>query len=243
MTVARITLDRHTVRQILDGTCTRAPKISDTEPQTGAGVIFRAGERRSACRIIVDQVEHTTLGDVFAGDSQLLGSPDGTEARRRWMAVHDRRVSRLTGEQQAALTADEILELFGRWTTIPAWLLVFRLDTSDHGRFLARTGKATGHKLVDRHGFARRVDATDDQARGYTTIPELSIDGAGEAVDDLTLARYTEQARERDAEREIASIDDLRRRLIAIAEPKDARDVRVVLDRLARMEQARRRAA
>lgn len=242
MTV-RITLDRHTVRAVIDGVCTRAPKISGSEPAAGNGIIFRSGERRSVCRIHIDTVEATTLGDALANNPEQLGAPDLTEARRRFMIVHDRRVTRLTGEEQAALTADDLLELWARWAPLPAWLLHFRLDTSDHGRFLARTGKATGHKLVDRDGFSRRINATDDQARGYTTIPELAIDGAGEAVDDLTLARYTETARDQHADREAATIDELRQRLIEIAEPRDARDVRVVLDRLARMEQTRRRAA
>lgn len=236
MTVARITLDRHTVRQILDGTCTHAIKLTDREPEPGHGLIFRAGEHRSACRIHIDQVVPTTVGQAIADNPQKLGAPDRTEARRRWLAVHDRRVRRLTGEQQAALTAPQIADLWTSWQHKPCWLLIFALDTSEHSRLLARTGKATGHKLVDRDGFARRVDASDDHARGYTTTPQLAINGADEAVDDLWLERFAEHARDQERQRHQVKVE-LARRLLADL-PMSERNKRLVKMKLDELKDA-----
>ena len=149
---------------------------------------------------------------------------------------------RLDADAVSDLTAAELIGYFERWLERPVWSLRVTLDREQQDRFLARSSRATGHQLVDAAGFPLKQRADDDNARGYTHDPRLAVEEEGAAVDDATLAVFTDDARARDAARAREATAELRAalgRLEQLAGEQGVqvgKDRRVIEDRIARLE-------
>lgn len=248
----RLTMDTLTWRALIAGKVTRAVKVprgdqpapcrrGDTLP------VMRHTGGRAVCRVhVLERPQLSLLGDLVpAGDVRAAldhGAPTSTEFQRRFLALHDQRVRRLDADAVSDLTAAELIGYFERWLERPVWSLRVTLDREQQDRFLARSSRATGHQLVDAAGFPLKQRADDDNARGYTHDPRLAVEEEGAAVDDATLAVFTDDARARDAARAREATAELRAalgRLEQLAGEQGVqvgKDRRVIEDRIARLE-------
>ena len=250
--MSRITMDTLTWRALLAGKVSRAVKV----PRNGQAMPCRRGDRIPVMRppggravgrvhILATPVLQPLEQLVPAGDVRAAmqhGAPTTTEFYRRFLAMHDQRVRRLTPDEVVELDGDQIAEFWQRWLQREVWALAVTLEREQHDRFLARTSKATGHKLVDEAGFALRLDGRDDAARGYTRDPRLALGDEGAAVDDVALAVFADEARARDRMRAKEAAAEVRAaldRLDALAAERGVvlhRDRRVIEDRLDKVE-------
>lgn len=251
--MSRLTMDNPTWRALLAGKVSQAVKVPR---DINAPAPCRRGDRlpvmrppggRAVCRVLVLETPRIELlGDLVpAGDVRAAldhGAPTSTEFQRRFLALHDPRVRRLDPDAVSDLTAGELIGYFERWLERPVWSLRVTLDREQQDRFLARSSRATGHRLVDAAGFPLKQRADDDHARGYTHDPRLAVEEEGAAVDDATLAVFTDEARLRDAARARQATAELRAaldRLELLAGEQGVhvgKDRRVIEDRIARLE-------
>ena len=229
----RVTLDRHTIRSLIDGKCDRIARLG-TEPKTGGCSVFRLGQSGGAvCKLTVLDVTPATLdqlvpdGDVRAALEH--GAPTTTEFRRRWLSQHDRHVKRMTGDEIADLTEQDIGGFWHDWRPVRVWSMAVRLDTISRERFIAVRPQADRTRLTDQAGFRLHVADGGDLARGYTSTPALGLPGEGAAVDDHTLERFAAEASDRDAARRRRDLFELEKALEAVVWlAGDDRQVRVI---------------
>ena len=228
----RITVDKHTWRALLDGKANRVVRHGP-EPRARVAPVFRYGDRTSVGRLRILGVAPSTMGAVMPdGDVKAAlehGAPTTVEFKRRWLAHHDRFVKRLTGDQVAALSADEIAALWEPWTTLRVWSLQVELDKAQRDRFLRERPSSDRTRLTDDAGFRRQVSGGGDLARGYTENPALGLSGEQAAVDDVTLARFAAEAEDRDAARRRRDLAELQQAIDNVRWlDADTRHVRVI---------------
>lgn len=232
----RLTLDRHTINSLAQGKCSRLVRWGP-EPKVGQCAIFRLGDKGSAvCRIeITSQPVPTTFDELMAdGDAKSAlehGAPHVTEFRRRWLAQHDRVVKRLTGDEIAALTGDEIAEHWSSWRPVRVWGLQVRLDTLVRDRYLAPVPWENRDRmqLVDELGEQVAVPNGGDLARGYVSFATAGLPGEHAAVGDVELLRYAAEAGDNDAARRRQALYDLEQMLERLTLlDADSRNVKVI---------------
>lgn len=227
---ARIQLDKHTRGQILAGKLTRLVRLP-TRTRFAAGdicpVMPESGP--ASFRVMVVTAEWTFLpqaiptGDVVT--ARQLGHRTSLDAQRSFLLRNHAPFRRLTDVQRGELTDQQITDAWEAWAERRCWSLIVQPHVSLEERFIARSPHATAEKVVDAGGFRIHKTAADNLARGYTTDPRLAVQDEGACVDDVTLARFAEEARARHTPAHLVD--------------KDAEDLRVIRDRIERMKARR----
>lgn len=234
----RLSVDKHTWAALLFGKADRIVRLG-SEPRPGPVPVFKTGHRQSCGRLIVRQVTPSTLDELMPdGDVKaalLHGAPTTVEFRRRWLAQHDRAVKRMTADQIAGMPDDEVTDRWRDWRPVRVWSLLVELDRRDRERFLSSRPQSDRARLTDNAGFRLQSAGGGDAARGYTNLPALGLSGEGAAVDDVTLERFAVEAQDRDAARRRERLYEVERQLLAAAVDADARDLKVIRDRLQAM--------
>lgn len=249
----RITLDRHTIRALVDGRCTRVVKHGP-QPKAGECQVFRFGQPGGAvCRLEILSAPVGTTFDGLMPDGDVRsalehGAPTTSEFRRRWLAQHDRTVKRMDADRIADLTEPDITGFWASWRPVQVWSLHVRLDTIVRERYLAAAPSSDRVRLLDEFGTRLpNVPNGGDMARGYVTVPSAGLPGEGAAVDDVDLLRFAGEAGDELAARRRQELFDLERQLRSVRWLRgdaDARDLRAIERRLAAMRRrSDRRAA
>lgn len=150
------------------------------------------GEPVLPCRATVTARRRERLGDATEADAAAMGFDSLVAFRWWWVWQHDERwatvndvperVRVVDGEERVQeaipLTQDNVDERFrARWATRDVWVLDLRVAT-DRPRYLAPAGRPRGSEL------------------GYTRSQSQAIDDR-EAVDEVTLQRFSKDAEER----------------------------------------------
>lgn len=224
---ARIQLDKHTRGQILAGKVTRIvrlPSRARFAPGDICPIMPESGP--AVFRVYIIDALWTRLADAIPeGDvvtARELGARTSHDARTRFLLRHHRPFTRRDPD---TIATTEIQAVWDRWATRDCWALHIRPHVSLEERFMARSPHATSEKVVDEAGFRIHKQAADNLARGYTTDSRLAVEGEGACVDDVTLARYAEEARARHTP--------------AHSFDADQRDLFVVQQRIAKMKARR----
>lgn len=227
---ARIQLDKHTRGMILAGKVTRLVRVpTRTRFATGdiCPIMPEAGP--ASFRVVVTEAVWTFLPDAIpAGDvitARQLGYRTSLDAQRAFLVRNHPPFRRLPENDRAEIPDQAITKAWAAWQDRRCWSLSIQPHTSLEERFMARSPHATSEKVVDAGGFRIHKQAADNLARGYTTDSRLAVEGEGACVDDVTLARYAEEARARHTP--------------AHTFDADARDLFVVQQRLAKMKARR----
>jgi len=193
-------------------------------------------------RVRVIDADWLPVGDALPdGDvkrARDLGYRTSADARRAWLQSTDRRLRALPPEAVDGLEDSDWADAWSRNDDRSVWLV--RVAVEPQGevpRFLARGGRADGVRLLDNAGFKKRVPDGGEVARGYTTVSNGAVDDA-ECVSDADLARFRHQADEREIALLEERIQTTKSLLGEVVTDADARDLRVIEQRL---EQIRRR--
>lgn len=226
----RIQLDKHTRGMILAGKVTRLVRVpTRTRFTTGdiCPIMPEAGP--ASFRVVVTEAVWTFLPDAIpAGDvitARQLGHRTSLDAQRAFLVRNHPPFRRLPETDRAELNDHAITKAWATWADRRCWSLSIQPHTSLEERFMARSPHATAEKVVTPEGYRIHKQAADNLARGYTTDSRLAVEGEGACVDDVTLARYAEEAR---AKHTPAHTFDA-----------DARDEFVIRQRLAKMRARR----
>ena len=199
---ARIQLDKHTRGMILAGKVTRLVRVpTRTRFATGdiCPIMPEAGP--ASFRVVVTEAVWTFLPDAIpAGDvitARQLGYRTSLDAQRAFLVRNHPPFRRLPENDRAELNDAAITKAWAAWTDRRCWSLSIQPHTSLEERFMARSPHATAEKVVTPEGYRIHKTAADNLARGYTTDSRLAVEGEGACVDDVTLARYAEEARQK----------------------------------------------
>lgn len=216
----RITLPAETRRGLLEGTIAAVIKLPPPKPYHPGSVLQIMADDGPAvftCTLVMPI--WLTLGEAIPFDdpkrAKQLGASNPLDARRRFLYAHTV-MRKLTDKQQAQITDSQIHKAWARWNDRPCWLL--HLQPQDTDRYFAS-------------GVQHQTEQPEDSmaARGYTTNPNLAVDGEPACVDDTWLARYSIGAKDKAAK----EIEDAKAALPAprnAAEARKLRQARKALD-------------
>lgn len=198
----RLVMDRHQVRAILESKKTkhvRLVKLADPDdPDSGAErqpvspgdrvPVQKVGKGEGVvCHVLVESVAKRKLGKMDVKEAKAHGFRTTTDYARAYMGAADHAWRRLSPDDLADTTDEEVGERWSRlWADRDVWVLTFSYDPLEEQRWLKASTVVTQNDAPE----------SSDAGRGYTRNPALAARGEGPAVDDAALERYASDGRD-----------------------------------------------